>query len=48
MYLDTGTIIATMIALTVSTTLFITTAVANARLTRHNQWLVQRNRDSRK
>ena len=48
MYLDTGTIMATMIALTVSTTLFITTAVANARLTRQNQWLVQRNRDSRK
>jgi hypothetical protein len=48
MYLDTGTMIAIMIALTVSTTLFITTAVANARLTRQNQWLVQRNRDARK
>lgn len=48
MYLDTGTIIATMIALTVSTTLFITTAVANARLARQNQWLAQRNRELRK
>jgi hypothetical protein len=48
MYLDTGTLIATMIALTVSTTLFITTAVANARLARQNQWLAQRNRDLRK
>jgi len=33
MYLDTGTMIAIMIALTVSTSLFITTAVQNARLT---------------
>lgn len=48
MYLDTGTLIATMIALTVSTTLLITTAVANARLARQNQWLAQRNRDLRK
>lgn len=48
MYLDTGTMIAIMIALTVSTTLFITTAVANARLARQNQWLAQRNRDLRK
>ena len=48
MYLDTGTLIATMIALTVSTTLFITTAVHNARLTRQIQWLAKANRDLRK
>jgi hypothetical protein len=48
MYLDTGTLIATMIALTVSTTLFITTAVQNARLTRQIQWLAKANRDLRK
>jgi hypothetical protein len=48
MYLDTGTLIATMIALTVSTSLFITTAVQNARLTRQIQWLAKANRDLRK
>jgi hypothetical protein len=48
MYLDTGTLIAIIIAITVPTTLFITTAVANARLARQNQWLAQRNRDLRK
>jgi hypothetical protein len=48
MYLDTGTIIAIMIAITVPTTLFITTAVQNARLTRQVQWLAKANRDLRK
>jgi hypothetical protein len=38
MYLDTGTLIAIMIALTTSTTLMITTVLQNARLTKDKEY----------
>jgi hypothetical protein len=38
MYLDTGTLVATMIALTTSLTLMITTVLQNARLTKDKEY----------
>lgn len=45
MYLSTGTLIAVMIALTSSSLALAYALYQNKELLKHNNWLVQRNRD---